>query len=118
MHTRSTNCTKLRHVRIPALYAQITWQELYLAFNDINKLSPLTEAEELLVLDVEANIIEDFQQVEFLQLMPTLQEVTLRGNPVCDTPTFRADTLEMLPKLQAKTAYSVAKFSIVSGISG
>ena len=30
-------------------------QELYLAFNDISQLSPLTEADELQVLDLEAN---------------------------------------------------------------
>ena len=76
-------------------------QELYLAFNDIQQLSPLTESEQLQVLDLEANRVADIEQVEFLQFVPTLQELTLRGNPVVDgTPDFRQRAVEMLPHLE------------------
>ena len=50
-------------------------QELYLAFNDITILSPLTEAEELQVLDLEANLVSDTNQVEWLQFLQALQEL-------------------------------------------
>ena len=76
-------------------------QELYLAFNDISQLSPLTEADELQVLDLEANAISDMEQVEFLQFVPSLQELTLRGNAVCDgAPDVRERVFAMLPSLE------------------
>ena len=75
-------------------------QELYLAFNDIAHLSPLTAADQLQVLDLEANSVAEMQQVEFLGLLPSLQELTLRGNPLCEAcPAYRARTAEMLPEL-------------------
>ena len=40
-------------------------QELYLAFNDIQQLSPIIEADHLHVLDLEANLVADMQQVWF-----------------------------------------------------
>ena len=39
-------------------------------------------------------------QVEFLQLVPTLQDLTLRGNPVHDEDDFRDKAVSMLTQLQ------------------
>eukprot|EP00966_Prymnesium_polylepis_P248608 5748052-Prymnesium_polylepis.1 len=76
-------------------------QELYVAFNEVSALSCITEAERLEILDLEANAIADMEQVEWVSLVPTLQEVTLRGNPVCDSSdTFRADAIALLPNVQ------------------
>jgi len=74
-------------------------QELYLAFNDIRQLSPLVESDQLQVLDLEANLVSDMEQVEFLQLGPSLQELTLRGNPIAERVAFRNEVLAMLPHL-------------------
>ena len=41
------------------LWAVPELQELYLAFNDIEQLSPIHEAEQLQVLDLEANLVAD-----------------------------------------------------------
>jgi len=75
-------------------------QELYLAFNHISQLSPLTTLEELQALDLEGNAIGEMESVEWLRMLPSLQELTLRGNPVCDAPGgLRTRVLRMLPNL-------------------
>ena len=61
----------------------------------------MTEAEELQVLDLEANSVVDMEQVEFLQFVPSLQELTLRGNPIVDTSaSFRDTAFALLPSLE------------------
>ena len=76
-------------------------QELYVAFNEVDSLACISEAEKLEILDLEANAVADLEQVEWLQLVPSLLEVTLRGNPVCDkTATFRADAIALMPNVQ------------------
>jgi len=74
-------------------------QELYLAFNDIEKLDALAPLDQLQVLDLEANVVSDMTQVEWLQFLPAMQELTLRGNPVAEAPTYRALTVGLLPNL-------------------
>mmetsp|Transcript_25243 Transcript_25243/g.76595 ORF Transcript_25243/g.76595 Transcript_25243/m.76595 type:complete len:531 (+) Transcript_25243:57-1649(+) len=75
-------------------------QEIYLAFNNISQLSPLTTLEELQVLDLEANAVNEMESVEWLQMLPSLQELTLRGNPICDQGSaLRSRVLKLLPNL-------------------
>lgn len=104
-----TSLTKLRVIwlcrcglgELDGLSALPQLQELYLSFNDIAALSPLTSLEELQVLDLEANSVAAMAEVEWLQLMPSLQELTLHGNPVCDSePALRSKLVQMLPGLQ------------------
>jgi len=53
------------------------------------------------VLDLEANAISEMESVDWLQMLPSLQELTLRGNAVCDQPAaLRARVLRILPTLQ------------------
>ena len=82
------------------LWAVPELQELYLAFNDIEQLSPIHEAEQLQVLDLEANLVADMAQVEFLQFASALQELTLRGNPVCEREGFREEVIALLAQVQ------------------
>ena len=82
------------------LWAVPELQELYLAFNDIEQLSPIHEAEQLQVLDLEANLVADMAQVEFLQFASALQELTLRGNPVCERQGFREEVIVLLAQVQ------------------
>lgn len=61
-------------------------QELYVAFNDISDVGPVSMLDELEVLDLEGNLIDDLAQVEFLTLCSSLKSLNLEGNPVCLAP--------------------------------
>lgn len=86
-------------------------KELYLAYNDITEVSPLTMLDNMQVLDLEGNLVDDIAQVEFLVLCPELKRLTLEGNPVCMKPrpdcspqtrldyNYRAEVQKVLPKL-------------------
>lgn len=87
-------------------------KELYLAYNDITDVSPLSMLDNLEVLDLEGNLVENMAQVEFLVLCPELKRLTLEGNPVCMKPkpdcsaetllqyNYRAEVHKALPKLK------------------
>lgn len=65
-------------------------KELYLAFNEISDLSPLSLLDTLEFLDMEANNVDDIMQVEFLSLCTNLLNLTMKGNPIENSP--RSDT--------------------------
>jgi len=45
--------------------------------------------------------VDDVGEVEFLGLLPSLQELTLRGNPVCETePLLSATVAKLIPRLE------------------
>lgn len=67
-------------------YSSIHQQELYVAFNDISDVSPVSMLDNLQVLDLEGNLIDDLSQVEFLTLCSSLKSLNLEGNPVCVAP--------------------------------
>ncbi|XP_057289784.1 leucine-rich repeat-containing protein 56-like isoform X2 [Hydractinia symbiolongicarpus] len=87
-------------------------QELYVAYNEIFDLSPLSMLENLEVLDLEGNNVDDITQVEFLSLCSKLSTLTLKGNPLEKAPTptskmrdlkfysYKDAVLESLPQLQ------------------
>lgn len=58
-------------------------EELYAAFNQVTVLEPLMDAEQLAVLDLEANLVQDLDQVDFLNACERLTWVSLLHNPVC-----------------------------------
>mmetsp|Transcript_26628 Transcript_26628/g.58487 ORF Transcript_26628/g.58487 Transcript_26628/m.58487 type:complete len:519 (-) Transcript_26628:8-1564(-) len=75
--------------------------ELYISFNDVRDLSPLCAHEALQILDVEGNLIEDFSEIEGLQMMTTLRELNLVANPVRKQRDFSRDkVLAALPQLE------------------
>ena len=78
--------------------------ELYLAFNDVSRLMPLQPLEQLQVLDLEANNVTSMDEVAWLQFLPSLQELTLRANPVADDAAaadgaFAPAVFALLPSL-------------------
>lgn len=76
-------------------------EELYVAFNDIRDLSPLWMHETLQVLDLEGNLIEDFEEVRALQAVPSLRDLNLSLNPVWKKEGFtRERVLDTLPSLE------------------
>lgn len=76
-------------------------EELYISFNDVKDLSPLWMLESLQVLDLEGNLIDDFDEINALQAVITLRELNLNLNPVCKLAGYsRAFILERLPQLE------------------
>ncbi|XP_076450476.1 uncharacterized protein LOC143286694 isoform X2 [Babylonia areolata] len=67
-------------------------RELYLAYNDIHDLAPLSLLDLLHSLDLEGNNVDDIDQLECLALCCKLQHLTLEGNPVCVAP--RPDSMQ------------------------
>merc|ERR1719502_133025 len=63
-------------------------EELYIAFNHIQDLSPITDDDfdSLRVLDCDGNEIADVEQVEFLSGCKRLVSLTLENNPVALLP--------------------------------
>ncbi|TYZ65026.1 hypothetical protein PybrP1_002342 [[Pythium] brassicae (nom. inval.)] len=74
-------------------------QELYLQYNDISDLSPLTLHEEIQVIDLEGNCIEDIGQVEQLAFCAQLTTLNLEANPVCRIAHYRQIIANFLPQL-------------------
>lgn len=56
--------------------------ELFIAYNDVSELSPLTLLDNLRLLDLEGNNVDDLKQLEYLAFCPTLATLSLDGNPV------------------------------------
>lgn len=79
-----------------------TLEELYIAFNHIQDLSPITDDDfdSLRVLDCDSNEIEDMEQVEFLSGCKQLQSLTLDNNPVSTLPNYVQSVHEALPRLE------------------
>ncbi|XP_039573904.1 leucine-rich repeat-containing protein 23 [Passer montanus] len=98
-------------------------KKLYLAKNTICSLEGLEEFEQLEILHVRDNKLEaldgfsdsmkclqylnlrsngikSFQEVEKLQVLPTLQALVLMGNPCAEEPDYRLQVLSRLPQLQ------------------
>ena len=66
--------------------------------------------------------VSDMEQVEFLQFVPSLQELTLRGNPVCDaSDTFREGVFALLTSLELlddEPKEGFGEFASLSGLGG
>eukprot|EP00929_Paragymnodinium_shiwhaense_P078472 TRINITY_DN4068_c0_g1_i1.p1 TRINITY_DN4068_c0_g1~~TRINITY_DN4068_c0_g1_i1.p1 ORF type:complete len:625 (-),score=106.71 TRINITY_DN4068_c0_g1_i1:200-2074(-) len=76
-------------------------EELYVAFNDISDLMPLSTHESLQVLDLEGNLVEDFEEVMSLEHVMTLRELNLTMNPVWKSDqATRQKVFEALPQLE------------------
>mmetsp|Transcript_111288 Transcript_111288/g.278619 ORF Transcript_111288/g.278619 Transcript_111288/m.278619 type:complete len:243 (-) Transcript_111288:574-1302(-) len=94
-------------------------EELYISFNDVRDLSPLWMHETLQVLDLEGNLVDDFEEIRVLQAVQSLRELSLGSNPVCKFEDFsREAVLEALPQLEvlddAPTGRSAAASSLAA----
>ena len=73
--------------------------ELYLAFNEVEDLSPLMGAERVQVLDLEGNAVDDPAQVHYLTGCDELSSLTLEGNPIAEAVDYRSKIVQVLPQL-------------------
>eukprot|EP00927_Polykrikos_kofoidii_P030389 TRINITY_DN26146_c0_g1_i1.p1 TRINITY_DN26146_c0_g1~~TRINITY_DN26146_c0_g1_i1.p1 ORF type:complete len:649 (+),score=103.74 TRINITY_DN26146_c0_g1_i1:138-2084(+) len=86
---------------IEGICAMPLLEELYVAFNDIRDLSPLSSHESLKVIDLEGNLVEDFGEVESLGGITTLREMNLSLNPLWRSGELcREDVFKALPQLE------------------
>ena len=76
-------------------------QELYLAFNFISDLSPLSVLENLTILDIECNRVRDQNQITHLALCSSLKNLSIHGNPICEElgNNFQTRILTLIPNL-------------------
>jgi Leucine-rich repeat (LRR) protein len=76
-------------------------EELYLPFNDVHELSPLYAHDALQVIDLEGNLVDDFEEVKSLESLPVLRELTLTMNPVTQRENCsRESVLRVIPQLE------------------
>jgi len=76
-------------------------EELYFSFNDVHELSPLYAHDVLQVIDLEGNLVNDFEEIKSLETLPSLRELTLNSNPVTQSKIFsRQAVLEAIPQLE------------------
>jgi Leucine-rich repeat (LRR) protein len=76
-------------------------EELYLPFNDVNELSPLYAHDALQVIDLEGNLVEEFEEIKSLESLPVLRELTLTMNPVTQNGNCsRESVLRAIPQLE------------------
>jgi len=57
-------------------------RELYLSYNEISDVSPLSMVDSLELVDIESNNVGTLDQVEFLCMCPSLSTLNIEGNPV------------------------------------
>lgn len=76
-------------------------QELYLAFNYISDISPLSVLENLTILDIECNRVKDQNQITHLALCSSLKILSIQGNPICEElgDDFQTRILSLIPNL-------------------
>ncbi|XP_052802489.1 uncharacterized protein LOC128232794 isoform X2 [Mya arenaria] len=84
-------------------------RELYLSYNEISDISPVSMLEHIEILDVEGNNLDDIVQVQHLAICSRLTNLTLDGNPLCNQPTpaefieeydYRQEVKKAIPHLK------------------
>jgi Leucine-rich repeat (LRR) protein len=74
-------------------------EELYLAFNLITDISDLIGLPKLTVLDLEENGIASCSDAQLLSSNASLRALTLIGNPVAESESYRMDIMKAIPQL-------------------
>lgn len=79
-----------------------TLEELWISYNQIEKLDGLSNMRALRVIYMSNNNIKQFSEIEKLAGLPALEEILLLGNPIYDDPSIdgRKEVIKRLPKLK------------------
>ncbi|OHS96351.1 hypothetical protein TRFO_10001 [Tritrichomonas foetus] len=75
-------------------------QELYLAHNFIDDVSPLIGYNTLKILDLESNLIGYVEDVALLKCCTGLRSLTLTGTGATEHPEYRSEIKRLIPRLQ------------------
>jgi Leucine-rich repeat (LRR) protein len=74
-------------------------EELYLAFNKLTDVCDLMCMERLRIVDLEDNLLQNVNDVEILNLCPSLKALTLAGNPATAIPDYFERVRALLPQV-------------------
>ncbi|XP_063692538.1 leucine-rich repeat-containing protein 56-like isoform X5 [Bolinopsis microptera] len=80
-----------------------TLRELYLSYNEISDVSPLSMVDTLELVDIESNNVDSLDQIEFLCMCPNLSTLNIEGNPVTSLMSpveLRKKICVLLPELR------------------
>lgn len=101
-------------------------RELYLSFNVIHDIFPISSCLELGILDLECNNISELWQVEFLSLCSCLRVLMLAGNPIFHTlgKQYYQEVSNILPtvaildnRIASQDSQTLTQDPLVEGIS-
>ena len=91
----TTSWSRINFSELPCSVGNISI--LSLADNGLSKLKPISRLLGLVTLNLSNNKIEDFDEVEYLDRLPMLQEVDLSFNPICSEADYRSQVLGRFP---------------------
>lgn len=83
---------------LPKRFTKI--ETLYLSNNNIKTLEGLQQFSNLKNLSLANNEIDDAGSLNILEQLPSIEVLTLCGNPVCKLPNYRPLIISMLPCLR------------------
>ena len=69
------------------------------SLNSIKTLSSFSKCTKLYQLHLRHNMIAEFSELQYLQTLPQLKELTLTENPICELPDYVQRVRQMLPNL-------------------
>ncbi|TPX73535.1 hypothetical protein CcCBS67573_g05185 [Chytriomyces confervae] len=99
------SCNSIREIE--GLESLVNLHRLILSFNKITSLQGIADAasSKLYYIDLKGNLINDFAQLEYLAVIPSLKELVLKSsdpastiiNPICKHPQYSQRVLQILP---------------------
>lgn len=106
-HTQSFDENKISVVQkfvneidlLPKKFHKI--ETLYLSSNNIRTLEGLQQFSSLKNLSLANNEIDDAGSLNILELLPSIEVLTLSGNPICRLPNYRPLVISLLPCLRS-----------------
>lgn len=78
-------------LELDGISSMISLTEVYLSYNEISDISPVSMLDNLQILDLEGNNVEEISQIQFLAMCTQLKKLTLESNPVCIKPSADSD---------------------------
>jgi hypothetical protein len=75
-------------------------RELYIPFNNVSDLTPLSMHENIQVLDLEGNALDEVEQLVQLGTCTALATLSLADNPVAQIDSYRRVVLKNVPQLE------------------
>ncbi|KAK7171425.1 hypothetical protein R3I93_003894 [Phoxinus phoxinus] len=96
---------------VSALFVEpnrLAWLDL--SFNEIEHINPvLTQLKELRLLYLHGNRICKLSEVDKLTVLPSLNTITLHGNPIVTEPDYRSHLIATLPHVKMIDFSAVTK---------
>ncbi|KAJ3237999.1 hypothetical protein HDU81_008607 [Chytriomyces hyalinus] len=99
------SCNNIREIE--GLESLVNLHRLILSFNKIEFLQGIADSasSKLYYIDLKGNLINDFAQLEYLAVIPSLKELVLKSsdpastiiNPICKHPQYSQRVLQVLP---------------------